>query len=329
MTLKSAGDVETPDMPRDRFGRPLVPPRGGGKARPYTRASTLGKALDDMTGLAKWQCRITAVGVASRRDLVLAVNAHRDDKSKLGELVEQAQDAAQIKAAATTGTALHDLCDQYDRGLTPYVPEEFAADVAAYREATAGLEVVECEVFCVQDEIETAGTYDNTYRLRGPAVAPDGEVLPAGTLLAGDKKTGGSIDFGHVSWGVQIAVYSRSTRFDIASMSRVEGEQVHQGWGLVVHVPAGQGRATLHWIDLAEGWRLALMACEVRKARRVKTMSPATIVAEDFALTAASATTVDELRFAARRANAAGEWTDELREIFSARKAELATAVPA
>lgn len=318
-----AGDQPVVDMPRDRFGRPLVVPRDGGKPRPYTRASTLGKALDDGTGLQKWLCRMTAIGVASRRDLVLAVNAHRDDKRHLGEIVEQAQEAAQSKAAATTGTALHDLCDQYDRGLTPYVPEEFAADVAAYRAATAGLEVVDCEVFCVEDEIEVAGTYDNTYRLRAPAMTPDGETLPAGTLVVGDKKTGGTIDFGHAAWSVQLATYSRATRFDIAAQRRVEGERVNQAWGLIVHVPAGQGTAQLYWIDLHEGWRLARMCVEVRAARKVKTMRPATLAPEDFTVTAAAATSVDELKAAAKRANAAGEWTDVVRAAFTARRVEL------
>src|SRR5690606_8975722 len=121
---------------RDRWGRPLIG-RPDGTIGAYTRASTLGKALEDGAGLTKWLQRMAVIGVASRKDLVLAVNAHRHDKDKIAEIVEQGMQAAESSAAATTGTALHELCDQYDQGQTPYVPDEFAADVQAYLAATA------------------------------------------------------------------------------------------------------------------------------------------------------------------------------------------------
>lgn len=44
----------TPTIQRDRWGRPLITPPDGGKPKPYTRASTLAKALDDNQGLIDW-----------------------------------------------------------------------------------------------------------------------------------------------------------------------------------------------------------------------------------------------------------------------------------
>ena len=52
------------EIPRDRWGRPLITPVGGGKPEPYTRVSTLAKTLDDKTALSKWMCRQTAIGLA-------------------------------------------------------------------------------------------------------------------------------------------------------------------------------------------------------------------------------------------------------------------------
>jgi hypothetical protein len=46
------------EIPRDRWGRPLIEPPDGGKPIGYTRVSTLAKALDDKTSLMDWKCRI-------------------------------------------------------------------------------------------------------------------------------------------------------------------------------------------------------------------------------------------------------------------------------
>src|SRR4051794_37317454 len=155
-----------PTIKRDRWGRPLITPAGGGDPKPYTRASTLGKALDDEAGLTFWKQRMTAVGIAKRRDLILAANAHGTDKKMMGEIVEQAMDAAESGAAATSGTALHQIMDDNDQGRTPYVPDEYHGDLEAYQVARRGLEVVRSETFVVDDELEVAGTYDRLYALR-------------------------------------------------------------------------------------------------------------------------------------------------------------------
>jgi hypothetical protein len=40
-----------------------------------------------------------------------------------------------------------------------------------------------------------------------------------------------------------------------------------------VHLPAGEGRCTVHEIDIAKGWQLAQIAKAVYDARRDKTLS--------------------------------------------------------
>jgi hypothetical protein len=53
-------DKPSSDIKRDRWGRPLITPPDGGKPVPYTRVSTLAKALDDKTALMRWKQRQTA-----------------------------------------------------------------------------------------------------------------------------------------------------------------------------------------------------------------------------------------------------------------------------
>ena len=329
------------EIGRDRWGRPLIRTPEG-KITAYTRTSTLGKALDDETGLTKWKQRMTAIGIASRSDLVLAVNAHRNSNDKMNDLVEQGMEAAQSGAAATTGTALHDLCDQYDRGQTPYVPAEFDPDVQAYLRVTALLEVVVAEQFAVCDVLKVGGTPDRVYRLLVPLIRAGVVLVPAGALVIGDIKTGKSLDFGHISYGTQLAVYSRSQRYDISAgelmpwgrrgemitvgerSDWVPGEQVNQDWAVIVHVPAGGGEATLHPVDIATGWELAELAVSVREWRKRKDIIGApTELVEDFTVTCENAASIEELRAAYSRAAAAGAWNDVLKQRFGRRKAEI------
>lgn len=317
-----------------------------GKITAYTRASTLGKTLADETGLTRWKQRLTAIGIAARKDLVLAVNAHRADKSKVTELVEQAMEVAESTAGATTGTALHELCDQYDRGEAPYVPAEFAPDVAAYQTATESLDVVVSECFAVCDELAVGGSPDRVYRLRCPLMAGDVELLPAGALTIGDIKCGQSLDFGHIAFSVQLAVYARSCRYDLstgrtASYGRISvpvgerspwvtGESVSTQWGLIVHVPSGCGRASVHPVDLTAGWELAKLAVQVREWRRRHNLIRDAVVltaGEDFTVTCAKAESVDDLTSAYQRAVAIGAWNDVIRARFSRRRAEIEQAV--
>jgi hypothetical protein len=310
---------------RDRWQRPLIHPVGGGEPRPYTRASTLGKALDDEAGLTAWKCRMTALGIAKRRDLILAANAHGTDKRMMSDVVDQAMDAAEAGAAATSGSALHELLDAYDKGHTPYLPDEYQGDVQAYLTATRGLEFIRSETFVVDDELECAGTYDNLYRLKYHATTPTGEVLKPGALILADKKTGASIKYGHASWSVQLSIYAHGVRYDPATNTRLEPEDINRNWGLIVHVPVMAGTAQLLWIDLRKGRELAHLASTVRNARKTKTMTPAEI-APTWADQIAGAESREVLMAIWASAVEAQEWTDELTEQAKARIAKLERA---
>lgn len=320
-----AVDEQAPaKVERDRWQRPLIRPIDPDAAkRPYTRASTLGKALDDEAGLTAWKQRMTAIGVAKRQDLIVAACAHYADKTVMSDIVEQAMDAAEAGAAATSGTALHELMDAYDHGRDPYVPESYRADIAAYREVTAPLEFVRSETFVVDDELEVAGTYDNLWRTRQYMVTPAGTLLEPGALLIGDKKTGAEIRYGHASWSVQLSCYAYGLRYDPATDTRLDPEPINRDWGLIVHAPVMRGTATLYWIDLRKGRQLAHLAHQVRTERKAKTMKPAN-VAPSWAEVADAAGSLEQLRAVWAAATEAKALDAELKAHMTGRAKELA-----
>jgi hypothetical protein len=254
-------DSPTMQIPRDRWGRPLVVPPGGGKPTPYTRCTSFVDCLDDKYNLQRWQQRMVALGLAERPDLLLAVAAaDRDDKESLDRITEQAQEAAKAHAAATTGTALHALTERHDRGLAiGPLPAAYRPDLDAYIRATACLKHVLIEQFAVHDELKIGGT-------------PDRVVTYQGRGYIADVKTG-SVEWGYAAMAMQLAVYSRSTPYHHRTGTRGPCPvDVDQDRGIIIHLPAGEGVCTLYWIDLATGWNGVQLASSVRKWRRRRNM---------------------------------------------------------
>lgn len=251
-------DLTTPaaEIGRDRYGRPLVVPPTGGRPVAYTRCTTYVGAVEDTYNLSRWSQRMVALGLADRADLLLAVAAHRGDKTRLNQLCDDAKEAASAHAAATTGTALHAFTEQIDRGdVLGVVPADYVADLAAYTATTSVLKAVHIERFSVLDALKIGGT-------------PDRVVSYQGKRYIADVKTG-SIDWGFLKIAAQLAVYSRSAMYDIASGERTpHGCEVDRG--IIIHLPAGTGACKLYWVDLTEGWDAVRVARRVREKRALK-----------------------------------------------------------
>lgn len=237
---------------RDRWGRPLIVPPGGGKAVGYTRATTVAKTLDDEGSLTAWAQRMTAAGLARRPDLLALIGAKLDPngdipvaaKQQVQQLCDQAKEAAAASSAANLGTALHGYTEQYDLGNTPHaLPEQFRADIDAYRRAVEPFEVLAVEQFVVLDDLEIAGTLDRLWRL------PDGRVVIA------DLKTGQNLDYSWRSISVQLAIYAAGQRYrdGLRSPLWFDGK-VDTDTGIVIHLPVGRGECYLYEVDLRAGW---------------------------------------------------------------------------
>jgi hypothetical protein len=187
------------------------------------------------------------------------------------------------------------------------VPEAYRADLDAYAAATAKLEIVGIERFSVLDELKIGGTHDRTVRYQGRD-------------YIADIKTG-SVEYGALKIAMQLAVYSRSVLYDPATRERTPLE-VDQDRAIVIHLPAGQGRCDLHWVDIAAGWEAVQVATQVRQWRKRRgLLTPLTDVSAEITAEIAAASTVDELTAVWVRHQAA--WTDDLTALAAARKAQL------
>lgn len=245
----------SPQVPRDRWGRPRVQPPGGGKLTAYRRCTTFISVLEDRYKLERWKQRQVAVGMAVRPDLVLKAASANGDKNLLEEVVDAATEAAGSTTASTTGSAVHKLTEHIDRGDDVVVPPTAQADIDAYRDTTKHLTVREVEVFVVNDDLQVGGTFDRIVEVDGHRIITD-------------IKTG-RIDYGASEIAMQLAVYSRSLRYWPSGGKR-EDLDVDTSRGLIIHLPAGAGECSLHWADLDAGWRGVQIAREVWQWRSRK-----------------------------------------------------------
>lgn len=254
------------EIKRDRWGRPLIIPPNGGKPVPYMRATTLAGVLDDTWGLSKYLQRQVAVGLTKRDDLLLSVAAHSGDKNKLDDLCEQAAEAAGGSAKATIGTALHTFTERMDRGeplgsLLSEIPAAYADDLTAYGRATQEtLTPLHIEQMVVIDELQVAGTPDRIGLFKRQSIP---KII--------DLKTGG-ITYAMGKIAIQLALYAHGALYDPVTGERTE-LVVDREQAIVIHLPAGQGECTLHWVDIAAGWEAASLAGQVRKYRSRKDLS--------------------------------------------------------
>lgn len=311
------------EVPRDRWSRPLIIPPEGGKPVPYTRCTTYVGALEDTYNLEKWKMRQVAVGLSSRPDLVMAVQAcGPDDKSAVDAHCQTALDVAQSSAAANIGTALHKFTEQHDYGTLDMttVPELYRPDIKAYAEVMrqAKLRVQQVETFVVNDAIKVGGTFDRT-------------VAIGGKMYVLDVKTG-SIDYGMGKIAMQLAVYAHSRHYDPATGQRTDLD-VDLERAIVAHLPAGTGKCFLRWVDIATGWEGVHLAGQVRAWRALKNLSePMEYVRVEPELSDGERRILDQIA-AAATLTALNEiwhthkssWTPALTEASKARKATLTT----
>ncbi len=253
-------------------GAPLVSdPNDPTKQLRYRRPSGYAKLLDDDAALTEWRIFRAMKGVASSTALAAKVNVVKDeDKSGKRALRDEAMDKGTANEAADTGTALHAMTarieDEHD-DFEP--PEQYEDDLNAYVKLLDDLGLVSdmVEVPMVNDAYRAAGTADRIYRLTKPLLVPDGSVLPPGTLVLGDLKTGQKLDFPLPGYCVQMALYADGTLYDVVTERRLPTPPIDRSWTLLVHLPVGTGRCTAWWLSVELGLRGALLAYDVNEWR--------------------------------------------------------------
>lgn len=251
------------DFKRDRWGRPLIIPAGGGDPVAYQRFSSFGQVLENRFNLEKWKLRTLANGLASRPDLFAQIAAAKDDQGRVDPLIEQALDAGGANTAANTGTAMHEFAELVETGqlMLSQVPDPWQADVQALLSTVADLGLVlrESECKLVHDGLRLAGTADRFYE------------RPDGRLVCADLKTGKKISPNPLAYAVQLAAYAGAVLYDLETGQRRAIGDVDQEIGLLIHLPVGQAVCTIWEVDLQAGRDLADLASRVHTAQKDKT----------------------------------------------------------
>lgn len=278
---------------RDRWGRPYVSNDGGplkfvkGKATPvnaegYTRVSTLAGALDDKSSLIDWASANAMVGMVKDPSVSAQIGSLTskygdpwyapEGKKALKPLIKRAQEAGGSDRASGLGTSVHEFTEVIDEGRWPeFAPAELVPWLHAYRERMEGFECLGMEMFVVNDELKTAGSFDRVWRM------PDGRVV------VGDLKSGRSDNTYPLKVSLQVAVYANSVRYDQATGER---SPIHPDLdlttGLLVHAPilgGGKPEVKVYPLNLVRGLELARLAVQVREARSWERSKDAKLVA--------------------------------------------------
>lgn len=278
---------------RDRFGRPYVSNDGGplkykkGRVSPinaeaYTRVSTLADALGDKSTLIDWASANAMIGMIKDQSIAAQVGSLAskydnpwyvpEGKKAIKPLVKRAQEVGGSDRASGLGTSVHEFTEVIDEGRWPeYAPSELVPWLHAYRERMSEFECLGMEVFVVNDELKTAGSFDRVWRM------PDGRVV------VGDLKTGRSDNAFGLKVSLQVAAYANSERYDQATGER---SPIHPDLdlttGLLVHAPilgGGKPEVKVYPLDLARGMELARLAVQVREARSWERSKDAKLVA--------------------------------------------------
>lgn len=337
-----------PGIPRDRWDRPQIfppPPRGKthadvvekytsqNKTPPsYRRTTRFISVLEDRYELEMWSQRMVALGLGQRPDLVVSaasLTADREDKKALNNVAAQAKEHARSSSKATTGTALHKFCERLDMGQpVGSVPAPYDRDLEAYEAARNryGLRYTAIEQMRVFDPWKVAGT-------------PDRIVEFNGKRYICDIKTG-NVDFDNTQREIamQMAMYARSVGYTHERGREEDVPAVDQMRAIIIHLPAGQARCELHWVDLKTGWGACELAQRIWEHRATKGtfrpiegFEPANhLEANSFRLTyaetAMQAATIEALREVWTAAAKSGALTDEVKAACEKRRAELTGA---
>lgn len=263
---------EKPDFRRAN-GSPMV--MIDGKNQRFSRPSGFGKLLDDESALTNWRIDRAVAGVAGDPALqARAIAVETTDRAELAAIRDAAINAGRGSQAADIGTALHAMSERFEKDSTfsppsPYLEllEQYGAALDHY-----GLTTEAFEFQVVNTEYRVAGTCDRRYLTHKTLVAPDGEIIPPGTRLIGDLKTGKSLDFSTPGYVVQMALYRDGQMYDVVNDEFLPTPETHKKWGVIIHLPSnGDGECRLMWCDLDQGregaWIVSLVK-EWRKAWR-------------------------------------------------------------
>lgn len=268
-----AGDPDV--VQRDNQDRPLIKQPDGSRIA-YNRASQLGDFLTDQSFLLEWKLCYLAIAMGRRPDLAeqCAIETYStgfneppartkaESKRNLLSLINRALDALAINERADRGTVVHAVTeDQYDG----FIPMSVIGEHAAFQQFIAinKIQRLGSEIFCVNDELRVAGTFDHLWYI--PSI---------GKVRIGDTKNGRNKN--PLGWGIQFANYANSRVYDPATGKRWTLEEyIEDRFGLTYPIDrevanllsVKDNEAKVSDVNITWGYEMARAAALVRDAR--------------------------------------------------------------
>lgn len=289
--FESAHERGDDDVPRDRWGRYIIPHPETGKSQSWTRATTFAKSISDTFALSQWSQRMVAKGLTLRPDLLAMTHSLdvKADKDKLNGICEDAKAAAGNKVAANLGTALHSFSEELDRGnmTVADIPDPHRDDIAAYATAmkSAGVTIADgmIEKQVCLPSFEVGGTFDRILDLSTiepwfrEALRTAGYNMDHGEEAIGDVKSGQDLQYGWNEIAIQLAIYAMAARatgvWDRKTKTWLPPRPVRLDFAIVMHMPVGQKTCTLWALDLKEAHEAMDLCRRVRRWRKYRTLA--------------------------------------------------------
>jgi hypothetical protein len=309
-------------VPRDKNQWPrILPPDKktlrDGDLRSYARASGYGKILENTWNLERYDERNVAEGFVQDETLRLEwVGTGPEDKDRRNELVKEAKKVAKADVKARKGSALHAITERHDLGMSlKSLPKKYEPHLDSWIRIMKHFTILGVENFVVEDTYRIAGTYDRLvyYHVPCPICGKHNRIL--------DLKTG-NIAWSQISMGCQLAAYAHGKAYDPADGSRKD-QDVCLCRGIIVNLPEETGVASLHWINIAQGWNTAIdLADKVKALRNKRNWLAEFTTTPDLLPLIQQAGDRDELVVLFRTHQSV--WTDQLTAATEARLEEIA-----
>ena len=233
----------------------------------YPRVTTIVDQLSAGPGLTYWKVQHVALAVAkASRGTRLAIAGKEYKDPFLKTFIDKALEQAKHNEKADLGTTVGRLIEPGAPRdiLDPEEDADLIAEVTGFDEAMErhGFRIVDTQFLCVNDFLKNAGTGDILVQLPDPysVTFADGRVIDAsGAVVVLDcKRTSGTHP---VSWGIQVASYARSMRYDPETEERFPlHEKLDNRIGLIAHINPATGHCEMLVLDLEIGWELAKLA---------------------------------------------------------------------
>lgn len=242
-----------------------------GPGRPWTRATTVTKAISDQYALNQWLNRKTLEGAAMAPAKLQGLDF--SNKEKINKVVEDFRQLAGAGDGASRGTKFHSLTEKHDRGEKPEPQNDLDAKLLnGYTTALDLLGVGAVPAF-IERTVVVPGLDSGASNVAGIAGTFDRVVQSkkTGKFYVFDVKTSGDIGNAKYSipeWEMQLAIYQQAKKFwDWESRKFYDLPTLESDRALVFNINRDTGEWAVFPVDLAAGRESLDLALSVRAWR--------------------------------------------------------------